>query len=206
MVRRSAVGAVLIVGLAACSSNAEQPSSTGTANGAAAITADADREATSGTAGSPSTQPEGAPGYDNSVRGAMNTVRAIYEPYMRAGAEPPSAMDPRADYSTAFNRALTAWRTATADAGVTGLSEADWICGCQDWDAEKAVLIVDGASANANGYDVTVRFSADGSNPEREVLFSMIQEGGRWKVDDMVLGGDQRTVRALLAHETRNGG
>ena len=209
MIDKVAIGAALLMWLAACTDNAAdlpQPAQVAVQSAAANAANGAKASADTGPAATAPLPPEGAPGYDNSLRSVTAAVEALYAPYTTVGAEPRSAVDARPDYSAGLNRLITAWRAATADAGVTDLSEADWLCSCQDWDAARARLTINSVDATARGYDVSASFSADGSGPAQAVYFFMVEEGGRWAVDDMVLGGGRRTLRALLADETRSGG
>jgi hypothetical protein len=205
------VASVMLIGLIGCGDGgaaapAAQPAAATTAESAATATATKPITATSSAAPVAPLVEEGQPGYDQSLRGATAAVSALFAPYLTAGAEPPSDMDPRPDYSAALNRAIAAWRAATVEAGATALSDAGWVCGCQDWDAARARLTIVSSDATDRGYNIETLFSADGSGPGEGVRFVMIEEAGRWKVDDMIFVGSPANLRAALAQETRTRG
>lgn len=197
------VASLMVIGLIGCGDGG-----TGAAVGNAARSSTAaEPMAAAATANAPAPRvEEGQPGYGQSLRGATTAVGNLFAPYMTQGAEPPSDMDPRPDYSAALNRAIAAWRVATVEQGVTALSEAGWICSCQDWDATRARLTIVGSDATDRGYAVETLFSADGSGSGASVRFLMIEEAGRWTVDDIIFAGNETSVRAALADETNSRG
>jgi hypothetical protein len=171
-----------------------------------------------GTAGTPAaaavsgSQPDPSPPVDRSNQVAVRAaVQAIYGPYLMSAEQMAysdlgSPMD-RPIYSAALTQIIAAWRAANAGPEPTEFTNADWICNCQDWEPGQTSLSIASVTARANGgYQVTARFNPGFEVPITSTDFFMVQENGRWLVDDARFPDTGPSLRDSLIEETRNPG
>jgi hypothetical protein len=133
-------------------------------------------------------------------------VAAIYQPY-RTSNSPPDWERPI--YSAEIQTLIARWRRVTPSDEVDGLSDADWLCMCQDWDEHKFRATIrsrqfPATAAAIVGVHVDVGFSG-GANDAR--LFFK-RENGRWKLDDIYAGqffprGLKMTLRETIAEDSK---
>jgi Protein of unknown function (DUF3828) len=122
-------------------------------------------------------------------------VAAIFAPYRKTDMSQ-SAFE-RPIWSAETAALIARWRRVTPQDEVDDLSDADWLCMCQDWDAARFRAVVTGRRALAAGVaEVTVRMS-NGGTPEMERM-RFRREGGRWRLDDMVARDFPRGIKQAL--------
>lgn len=124
-------------------------------------------------------------------------VRAILAPYASPAAEPPPAWN-RPVFARPVVVLIARWKQVRPDEEPDALSDGDWFCQCQDWDA-RAFRVIRIATANqtASTAEVTVTFTL-AARQSRSARYVMKREGGRWLVDDMFDAGMPRGLKAAL--------
>lgn len=128
---------------------------------------------------------------------AEGVIRAIYGSYSQPGtADIPSASD-RPVFSAGL-KALIA-TIPHADGEMGPLDDADWFCGCQDWDPATAAVKSLTSTAQPDG-KVTVEssFSAMANAESTNITYTLVNEGGSWLIDDMTMPGGE-SLRAQIA-------
>jgi hypothetical protein len=158
-------------------------------------------------AGAQSTAAQRASAPRADVRAAEAAVRAIYEPYLMSAEQMATAdiagpMD-RPIYSAELSRIIAAWIAANQGPEPTDFASVDWICGCQDWNAGSGSLTIGSVTARDDGrVQVTASFNpgCDGTNTSRD--FFMVEENGRWLVDDASFAAAEPMLREILIDET----
>jgi hypothetical protein len=185
--------------LAACGGN-DPAAATG--EGAAAVTAPAAQNAAT------SSSPMDSNSTEASAQAAEAAVRAIYSIYL-VSAETMATMDvagpmERPIYSAELSQIIAAWRAANPGPEPTSFSDVDWICSCQDWNPGRSSLTIGSVSAREGGrYQVTARFNPGFDAPNSSIDFFMIEENGRWMVDDARFTAQEPMLREILIEETR---
>lgn len=149
--------------------------------------------------------PAAAPTADEAKAGAEAAIRAIYASY----SSDDSASIPTAWERPVFSRNLAALVATiphpTDEVGP--LDDADWFCGCQDWDAATAAVKSLTATPLPDGkVSVVSSFSAMADAEPTNITFTMVNEGGRWLIDDMQTTGMPGTLRADIAAAVRDAG
>ncbi len=138
-------------------------------------------------------------------------VRTVYGTYMMSAQQMSESdiegvMDRRI-YSADLKRIIAAWTAANPGPEPTEFASADWICGCQDWDAGNTSLRIGEVRADEGGrYRATATFQPGFDAPPVTTQFLMIEENGRWLVDDASFGDGRPTLRQSLVAETRSPG
>lgn len=115
------------------------------------------------------------------AEGAEAFVRALYAPYEADGDT-----DHVPEIWSARTRALWADNVRAAE-GEQGYMGADPICACQDFDQFQltSVVVTPTAPDRADAAVVFVAFA--GSEPTRQTL-KLVREDGAWRIDDVVWG------------------
>jgi hypothetical protein len=135
---------------------------------------------------------------DMSVRAA---VRAIFKPYMTKSPDDTPAAWQYPVYAQATKALIARWQKATANPDeVTSLSDFDWLCQCQDYDAKTARIISVTTQATAGGAEVKAVFSP-GWKQKSPLRLMMVKEKGRWMIADLVFEGDGPPLTTQLREE-----
>ncbi len=140
---------------------------------------------------------------------AEAAVRELYGTYLMSAeqmsyTDPTPVMDQNI-YSAELSRIIAAWRTANPGPEPTAFTSVDWICRCQDWNAASASLTVGAVTARDGGrYQVTATFNPGFEAPNASTDYFMVQENGRWLVDDVSFTAAEPMMREILIDETRN--
>jgi hypothetical protein len=114
-------------------------------------------------------------------------VAAIYAPYAVPTTATPSWEYPIYTRQTA--ELIAHWRRVTPQDEPDALSDGDWLCLCQDFDA-KAFTAQVVSKREARGETlVTVRLGL-GFETKREAQLVLKREGGAWKLDDLYAAPD----------------
>jgi hypothetical protein len=88
-------------------------------------------------------------------------------------------------YSTETAALIAHWKRVTPSDEVDELSDSDWFCQCQEWDAATfRTTIVRREILRANVARVAVRLMI-GWNTNRDARIVLKREGGRWLADDL---------------------
>lgn len=148
--------------------------------------------------GEDSAAPANAPVTDADKAAAETAIRAIYATYNR---EDTSAV-PSAEDRPVFSQELTALiATIPHHEGELGLlDDADWFCGCQDWDGATAGITQIASESRPDGkVEVTSHFLPVADAEPTVITFLMVKEAGQWKIDDMIRPSGNSTLRRDIA-------
>jgi hypothetical protein len=113
-------------------------------------------------------------------------VARIFSPYQRD-------MDDTAawDYpiwSAEVNALVAKWKTVMPDDGPDDMNDGDWLCQCQDWDAEAFKANVVSRRALPDGSaELVVKIDLGFGDPKdiRDARMIFRHEAGGWKLDDI---------------------
>lgn len=128
-------------------------------------------------------------------------VQAIYAPYANPRVEPPTSWE-RPVFSAGTRALIGRWQAVAPEDEPDDLSDGDWFCQCQDWDARNfRVRIASVRQVNPQRAEVQVSLEI-GWNARRQARLVMVREGGSWKLDDMfdsyLKGGLKAQIRATI--------
>lgn len=138
-------------------------------------------------AAAPATTPEAA-------------IAAIYAPFHNADMK--DAAWERPIFTPPLKALIAQWRAVTPSDEVDDLSDFDWLCQCQDWDAGGLhERILASRAAGAGRRLVTVALGKAPGRRER-LRFVLQHIGNRWMVDDIFASGFRGGLRATLGRTT----
>jgi Protein of unknown function (DUF3828) len=126
-------------------------------------------------------------------------IKNVYAVYLKQPTEPGSEMA-ELPHTKSLKILLEHWQSLLTKDEVTTLSDFDWFCQCQDWDAKTAHI--ESQTYTARGQDkidANVRFSA-GWDEGASLRFMFSRENGVWKLDDLKFT-DGDTLRKSLLRE-----
>jgi hypothetical protein len=142
-----------------------------------------------------------APPLAKADRDAANAaIDRLYAPYRQA-TPPQGDTDPRL-YSARTRALIAQWKATRPADELTDLSDADWLCQCQDWDWRTFRIVARTLTPLGTG-----RLSADigtdlGGGARQRLRLILVREGGAWRVDDLHFKADARSaLRARLTAE-----
>jgi hypothetical protein len=140
---------------------------------------------------------------NNAVEGA---VVGIFGPYTQPPGETASWDYPI--YSADLTSLIAEWRRVTPEGEVDALSDGDWLCQCQDWDAQAFTAtmgtkrVVDEDTVEV---DVAVDLGFGGPEAIRQERLTLKREDGVWKLDDMTAeafpNGLRQALRETIAED-----
>ncbi|PEQ13346.1 hypothetical protein B2G71_07890 [Novosphingobium sp. PC22D] len=130
-------------------------------------------------------------------------VDAVYAPYFAdiddLEATPPAWEQPV--YSRGLTDLIARWRETVPVDEVDALSDSDWLCQCQDWDASTFSTEVVDSRIKADTATARVLITIF-PGAQRTARFAFVREDGVWKVDDLVTPempeGLRRAVTAAI--------
>lgn len=127
-------------------------------------------------------------------------IAAIYAPFRHADTQ--LAVSERPIFTPRLKAMITRWRAVSPTDEVDDLSDFDWLCQCQDWDAGglRERITVRRVLAPTRRL-ITVRL---GKAPGRHetLRFLLERSGGRWLIDDIFASGFRGGLRASLIRTT----
>ena len=128
-------------------------------------------------------------------------VAAIYVPYKQEGADTGAPCE-RPIFTPRLKALIATWRAVTPSDEVDDLSDFDWLCQCQDWDAPKfRTRITSNRPLGPGRRGVLVVLGGKHDRPER-VRFVLQQTDGAWLIDDIFASGFRSGLRATLVRTT----
>jgi Protein of unknown function (DUF3828) len=138
------------------------------------------------------------------MRGATvdAVVRSVLAPYANPRIVAPNYFT-APPWTTRTRALIRAWQDApkSANTDVTPLSEGDWLCQCQDWDsAAFRVQSVRTTKMTQDRVIAEVRYAISRTDARR-LRFVMQQEGGQWRIDDLLFEHDRQSLRSQLRGE-----
>ena len=127
-------------------------------------------------------------------------VTAIYAPFRKPDTTDAAWERP---IFTPRLKALTArWRAVTLTDEVDDLSDFDWLCQCQDWEAGGLHERITARRVLGPGrLRVTVTLGKASGQRER-LRFVLVRTGAQWLVDDIFASGFRGGLRASLMRTT----
>ncbi|MEI6641388.1 MAG: DUF3828 domain-containing protein [Novosphingobium sp.] len=127
-------------------------------------------------------------------------ITAIYAPFRKA--EMKDAEWERPIFTSRLKALIARWRAVTPTDEVDDLSDFDWLCQCQDWDAGGLRERITGRRVLGRGR-MLVSVSLGKAPGRRERLqFVLSREGGTWLIDDIYASGFRGGLRAALLRTT----
>jgi hypothetical protein len=131
-------------------------------------------------------------------------VRAILAPYANPQREPPTAWDRRV-FSQPVAALIARWKQVMPEDEPDAMSDGDWFCQCQDWDARAfRITRITTANLTATRAAVSVSFNL-GWNETRSARYVMKREGARWLLEDLfdqgIPKGLQTALRETIAED-----
>ena len=137
---------------------------------------------------------------------ADGTVKTVFQPYQTpSDAESSEADWDRPIFSASLRALIERWKQDFTDEGPLELQDFGWFCECQDWDAAKFEVEVLPHPAPKNGrVEVTARFDP-GWDETRDMTFELVDEGGKWLIDDIKAGSFEGGLRASLGRAIATG-
>jgi hypothetical protein len=122
-------------------------------------------------------------------------IEDVFRPYSTGHVSPPWE---RPIWSSDMTQLIGRWRKVAPKEEADAASETDWLCQCQDWDSRAFKFAIRSRRLDAPGRaNVTVRIDLmPGRWASARMLLRL--EGGRWKLDDIVGGGFQPSLQAVI--------
>ncbi len=124
-------------------------------------------------------------------------IAAIYAPFNDTRMQ--GATFDRPIFTPRIKALIAKWLAVTPSDEVDDLSDFDWLCQCQDWDAPAfRARIISNRKLGPGRRAVTVRLNG----PHAPLCFVLQQAGGRWLIDDIFASGFRGGLRASLIRTT----
>lgn len=92
-------------------------------------------------------------------------------------------------YSAEITALIAQWRAVAPEGEVDALNDGDWLCQCQDWDAEAFTATIGSIDMPGEGLaevELTVDLGFGGPEAIRPMRLTFKREEGAWKVDEIV--------------------
>jgi len=122
----------------------------------------------------------------------QSAIAAIYAPFNDTRMQ--GASFDRPIYTPQLKALIAKWIEVTPPNEVDDLSDFDWLCQCQDWDAPTFSARIIGVRRLGPGRrSVAVRLS-----PQTSLRFTLQRTGGQWLIDDIFASGFRGGLRASL--------
>lgn len=128
-------------------------------------------------------------------------VAAIYAPYRQAATDAGASWD-RPIFTPRLKALIAKWQAVTPSDEVDDLSDFDWPCQCQDWDAQvfrASVLSQHRLGPGRIEVRVTIRIAPRTS---RQARFVLQRQGRRWRIDEMVTPDFKSGLSAAIKDAT----
>lgn len=127
-------------------------------------------------------------------------ITAIYAPFHDTRMQ--GATFDRPIFTPRLKALISRWIAVTPKDEVDDLSDFDWLCQCQDWDAGGLnERVVASRAAGTGRRLVTVALGKAPGRHER-LRFVLQRIGGQWLVDDIFASGFRGGLRASLIRTT----
>jgi hypothetical protein len=109
-------------------------------------------------------------------------------------------------FSAEARKLIRQWEAASAGNNdeLGSINSADWLCACQDFDPKTFKVTVDTVQVLASGKTeatITIHQGWGGSSKQR---FIMVNEKGRWEIDDILEIGAKEGMQAALRDDVAN--
>ena len=127
-------------------------------------------------------------------------IAAIYAPFRHADMR--DAAWERPIFTPRLKALIARWRAVTPTDEVDDLSDFDWLCQCQDWDAGGLHERITARRTLGPGH-LLVSVTLGKAPGRRERLrFAFARIDGQWLVDDIFASGLRGGLRASLVRTT----
>jgi Protein of unknown function (DUF3828) len=127
-------------------------------------------------------------------------ITAIYAPFRKADMK--DASWERPIFTPSLKALIARWRAVTPTDEVDDLSDFDWLCQCQDWDAGGLRERITGRRVLApDRLMVSVALGKPRARHE-QLRFLLVNTDGGWLIDDIFASGLRGGLRAALARTT----
>jgi len=126
-----------------------------------------------------------------------SAIAEIYAPFNDTRMQ--GASFDRPIYTPQLKALIAKWIEVTPPNEVDDLSDFDWLCQCQDWDAPTFSARIIGVRRLGPGRRVVaVRLNS----PQTSLRFILQRTGGQWLIDDIFASGFRGGLRASLVRTT----
>lgn len=127
-------------------------------------------------------------------------IAAIYAPFRQPDTK--DAAWERPVFTPKLKALIAKWRAVTPQDEVDELSDFDWLCQCQDWEAGGLHERITARRVLGPGrLRVTVTLGKASGQRER-LRFVLVRTGAQWLVDDIFASGFRGGLRASLIRTT----
>jgi len=117
-------------------------------------------------------------------------VVTIFGPY--AGPADAVAAWDRPIFSAEVSALIGRWKAVIPEGEPDGLNDGDWLCQCQDWDAEDFQATIVSIVMTGDGtaeVEVSLDLGFGGSESTRPARLTLKREQGVWQIDEIVAEG-----------------
>ncbi|WP_421848190.1 hypothetical protein [Novosphingobium sp.] len=127
-------------------------------------------------------------------------IAAIYAPFRRA--EMRDAAWERPIFTPRLAALITRWRAVTPTDEVDDLSDFDWLCQCQDWDAGGLHERITGRRVLGPKRQLVIVSLGMAPGRRENLRFVFQRRDDQWLVDDIFASGFRGGLRATLVRTT----
>lgn len=125
------------------------------------------------------------------------TTRAIYAPYSREAISPPPGE--RDVWSREVRQLIAKWQAVIPEDEPDALNDGDWLCQCQDWDANAfRMSITKRKKVSKDQAELAVDIVLFKDADPRDAFLTFRREDGIWKLDEIYTEEYSDGIKAAL--------